>query len=414
MRAGRPVAIIRFRTAGLARNDANMGSLPAIPSAATTTAHLESNDFAQEGGQVAPLTSDASSHAVAGTRSRNPYAPGLPIDTPGMFFGRTAELQALVERLTDGRHTAVVGPANIGITSLLRRVARLPQADGFQIAYVDLRSAGLHSDQGLAQSLWSQWWIQIRPGHIPSIAGFAVLESLSRRLAAAGHRLVAILDGYEQLLWRQAQFGPEVLARLEALTREQVVMLITGAHYPLAELHQQAQSASALYELPVQLDLGLLSTRDALGLLSEPLERVGFSLPVAEAAYFADLAGAHPLFLQVAGHYLYEALAGGRYNRERIAGQFKAAAEPYWQEMWASLPPTARATLALEGLPTDNSFADRQVRHLERKGLLIGEGAGAQIFSQGFADWTRAYLRAGQLANEISVSGQSQSLQSGL
>ncbi|MEZ4517610.1 MAG: hypothetical protein R3C44_12550 [Chloroflexota bacterium] len=83
--------------------------------------------------------------------------------------------------------------------------------------------------------------------------------------------------------------------------------------------------------------------------------------------------------------------------------QFKAAAEPYWQELWSDLPPTARASLSVKkGLAVDPTFAGHQLRNLRRKGIVQGTGKKTRLFSKGFAEWTRAMQQATQLSREAN------------
>lgn len=376
-----------------------MGSLPA-------TTHPPAAGRPLETFPAPPETTTASA-SRPGRHGRNPYTPGEPITDATMFFGREAELGLLLARLAAGEHTAVVGPSAIGISSLLRRVGALPQAQDLLVATVDLADARFRTPEGLAQGLWAGWWSQVRPGYVPAIGELTVLGTLAGRLAAAGHRLVAVLDGYEQLVWRPRSFGRSFWAELDTLVRNGPITWVVGTHRPLVDLHQQAEIESGLYEAFVQQDIGLLDAAGALALLSRPMERSGLAWPAAEAAELVELAGPHPFFLQLAGSIAYETVVAGAADRARIAQQFRAAAEPYWRELWLSLPPTARATLALDKAPADAAFTARQVRSLGRKGLVVGEGRDARLFSGGFAEWARAMQRATQLAREAAAEPRS-------
>ncbi len=322
-----------------------------------------------------------------------------------MFFGRVAERETVRQRLFAGTHTAVVGPSKMGVSSLLRQVAAAPTlTDTAVIAYVDMSDVASQSPDGLSLSLWAQWWSKIRPGYLPEITGSNELDRVVRRLARDGHKLVAILDEAEQLLWRPRQFDSTFHSRLEALVRDEVVTLVTGTHTPPAQLFQTAGLPSTIYERLVQLDIGLLNRTDALALLATSVTRLGLTMPDGEADYFTDLAGPHPLFLQLVGTYLFAALDANQYDRLRVEQQFRAAAEPYWQELWSTLPPLARGTLSLKGVAADRTFTERQARSLSRKGIVTGAGRDARLFSRGFAEWSETMQRATHLAREATAT----------
>lgn len=335
-------------------------------------------------------------------RRRNPYTAGKPVETPLMFFGREAEQQALFERITNGIHTAVVGPPAIGVSSLLRQLAAGLKGTGYLVAYADLTSGEAHRPSRLTQLLWSQWWRQIRAGYVPGINSMRVFDRLARQLTRAGHKLVAILDGYEQILWRPAQFDVEFQNQLETLVQEGIFTLVTGSHEPLAELYQQAGSTSGLYTHLVQQDLGLLTVPAARQLLMTPLGRARFELPAADVEHFVNLAGTHPLFLQVVGTYVYTAFESNRYDRGQVDARFRAAAEPHWQEVWQALPPPARAGLSSKAAGSGATIDSRLARNLRRKGLVRDDGGAVRLYSQGFAEWVARMQAAAQSARAVS------------
>ncbi|MEZ4517609.1 MAG: hypothetical protein R3C44_12545 [Chloroflexota bacterium] len=149
------------------------------------------------------------------TRQVTPYATGP------CLLGRQAELDSLNERLEQGVHTAVVGPPEIASPVYQIKANPLIATEAL-VAFVDLSDARYQTAAGFSQALWSQWWSRIQPGHVPEIGGLDVLDPLVRRLVGKGHKLVAVLDEYEQLIWRPSRFD-SAYTGLETLIREGLI-----------------------------------------------------------------------------------------------------------------------------------------------------------------------------------------------
>lgn len=64
------------------------------------------------------------------------------------LIGRVEEISALVADVQQGNHRILVGPDNAGKTSVARAVAGILEADGWDVATVDLfRVSGPDSDR---------------------------------------------------------------------------------------------------------------------------------------------------------------------------------------------------------------------------------------------------------------------------
>ena len=92
----------------------------------------------------------------------NPFTFGNPIKDPARFYGRTADIRQIVNRLLSSAHesTSIIGERRIGKTSLLNYIAN-PQvaaglgltSDKFCPVYVDF--------QGLTDITPQRFWQRV-------------------------------------------------------------------------------------------------------------------------------------------------------------------------------------------------------------------------------------------------------------
>jgi hypothetical protein len=308
------------------------------------------------------------------------YTPGRPLTDAAMFVGRAGELQFLREAVDAGQHIALVGPRRIGKTSLLRHFARgLAGTDGRLVALAELSEPRLQEENALVRDAWRQLWSQVKSGPVPAVEGVQVFMALVRKLNAAGFRPVLVLDDVEQLAWRPRTLGAGLVDGLRALAAEQQVTLVVAATAPLGEVFMPGHAYGPFAALFRQLDLGLLDDESARSLLMRPgVETEG--IPNAGDDLIA-LAGPHPFYLHLAGHYL---VCGP--NEKPPADCFSAAAEPFFQDLWESLSPLAQSAL-LARSPATNPVMARQLRVLANRGVLVPKGEGYRPFGRAFEAW---------------------------
>jgi hypothetical protein len=175
----------------------------------------------------------------------------------------------------------------------------------------------------------------------------------------------------------------------------------------------QNDSQSRIYEVLQPLEVGLLADDAARAMLAVPIERQKLSLPAGAVDHLLALAGPQPFFLQLAGYYLYESLFRREYTRDHVARKFKTAAAPFWQEMWASLSPLAKAHFPLTPAPAipkeaamdeEATMAARQRRILSRRCVVIEDDRGCRPFSEGFAEHVRRLKEAEATAAALAAA----------
>lgn len=320
--------------------------------------------------------------------AQNPYTPGARVTDEGMFFGRETETDQVVGLLEAGRHVAVIGNRGFGASSLLYHLSRTAlNREKVLPAYTDMKDPANYSMAGMLNSIWLQWWERVRPGNNVPVRALAEFVTAVRKLNAAGFHPVLFIDELEQLVWRPTVFDGSFFAALHELGREGLMQFAVAAHSTLADIMVQADFNSVFDALFQSVNLGLLDEKAARDLLTVPIQRTGVNLPDGAVEYLYLHAGPHPFFLQLAGLYLFDALAGGNYSRGEVIRQFEIAAEPYWQELWDSISPLARAHYPTGLMRLPDGMGGRQMRILANRGLVVTEEDGFRPFSDGFARW---------------------------
>lgn len=333
----------------------------------------------------------------------NPYTPGIRVADDAMFFGRVAERSLLRERLKEQNHMAIVGGRGLGGSSLLwRLIPELAEDEKALPAYIDMKDPAQQTPAGLLGAIWAQWWARVKPGNVAPIQNLAEFVTAARKLNAAGFRPLLLLDELEQMVWRPAVFQDGLFDAWHELGQEKQVSFAVTGHSSPADVLAQGGYNSRFYELFQQVDLGLLDQQSARYLLTVPVERAGLSLPAGAVNSLLKLAGPHPFYLQLAGLYLFDALARDSYASHEIAALFEAAATPFWQELWDSLSPLAQSYYPQAHIHQTQGMAARQMRLLGNRGLVAVDDAGFRPFSDGFAVW----LKRQQAALEAAASAE--------
>lgn len=342
---------------------------------------------------------DPASETAAGPDAHpNPYTPGRRLSDTTMFFGRESEAAQIQQQIASGGHVAIVAARTLGASSLLARVAGDAPAEPWLPAYADMKDPALQSRAALLNAIWAQWWAKVKPDRAVPVHTLAEFVTAARKLHAAGFRPLLFLDELEQMVWRPAEFDDNLFDAWLELGREGAMALVTTVHVAPAELFAQSGLRTRFYELFRQLDLGLLDTTAARALLTVPVERAGLALPVGAGERLLALAGPHPFFLQLAGLYLFDALAGGDDALDRVAHRFEAAATPHWQELWDGLSPLAQSHYPATHTKPPAGMAGRQLRILANRGLVVADESGFRPFSEGFAHWLGRVRAAGEAA----------------
>ncbi len=215
----------------------------------------------------------------------DPYVTTASLVPPEMFFGRTAERQAVFE---PGGTNLVYGGRQLGKTALLREVARRhhdPSA-GVIVKWIDL-AAELIGASRPVNDIWPVMASALAPWGIVR-PGTTTPDSFMRRVldwmeANPGARIVLLLDEADAFLERDAEMRYGQLSRIKGLMDQ------TGRRFKVvfAGLHNVQRAArdpnSPVAHLGHAICIGpLLNNREAaeaVAMIVGPLQDLGYRFP---------------------------------------------------------------------------------------------------------------------------------------
>jgi hypothetical protein len=355
----------------------------------------------------------------------NPFSYGNPIRDPDRFYGRRWEVQQIVSRLLSSavESTSVVGERRMGKTSLLNYISH-PQvaptlgltADKYVLVYLDF--------QGLADITPTRFWQRVLGkmartledaelkewvGAVRDQEGIELfdLEDLFDLVADKGLRVVLLFDEFEYIT-QSPNFTIDFFAGLRALAIHHPIALITSTRRELVELcHSNEIKGSPFFNIFSNVVLKPMSAEEVDELLHGSLADAPFPFTTGERDYLHRLAGCQPMFVQMAGYYLYEGHQRG-YEGEAlyqfVEESFAQQADPHFNYQWnhstESEKITLLAMLALsrakkekepapdaEQLAKLHPRAKHDLRDLTTRGLTVEHAGRYTLCSPVFADW---------------------------
>jgi hypothetical protein len=341
---------------------------------------------------------------------RNPFFYRGPIRQRDYFFNRQREVGQALGLLRSLQNVALVGQRRIGKTSLLFRLA----------------DPTIHSDYDLSPAKYLFVYLdgeeltELDDGEIRSV----MAEELAAALEAAGHRepgltlpegpfeyrafrhvvrrltqrglkLVFCFDEFEGL-GANPHLGPSFFSSLRGLTGQLDVAYITASRTPIHTLAyaQPETLSSPFFNTFAPLYLGLFSDDDAQGLVETLATKVSATFAPDLVHQIVELAGPHPLLLQIAGFHTVEAwrqrdglLQEG--DHAEIRQHFRAEAQPHYKYYWQHL--TAEEQYALATLPFSQHSQEqrRNLRSLEQQCLVTRRDGGYDYLSAAFRTFVR-------------------------
>lgn len=338
---------------------------------------------------------------------QNPFFNRQRIVDPAFFVGREREVEALYSAIATRQCRSVVGERKIGKSSLLTQLA-CPDSlrahgfnpDKFVFIYVDL--------EGMANISYEEFWPelldrldlalptaekelsqQVQTTLAQPEVRFLQVRRLLRRIERAGLTVVLMLDEFESLAANPA-FEATFYGELRSLAGELGVVYLTASKKSLYELtYQYADTLSSpFFNIFSEETLGLMPMAEAQTLL-ERLSGLSRPFSAEQLPFLLTLAGPHPFFLQVAGHYLCELLGDNDTLPDDwqavVTRRFMAEAEDHFRYWLNQLTDLEQSGL-LHWETAVSSPNSRLHHQLKAKALLREDENGRLIpFSHGFA-----------------------------
>jgi hypothetical protein len=359
----------------------------------------------------------------------NPYVSRGPVRQPEMFYNRDHDLNEIAAFLHGNQSISIVGPRKIGKTSLLFHLmrpetqARLGLEAKYLFVYLDCEVLG----DGRSDEIFGQFALEMaaaledrqlppeptleNAGAKPSRLAF---EASVRQLNRRGLRVVLILDEFERLSANERLDVNFFNALRSAAGRYQLVYLTASAR-PLIQLTYSGRSqevlSSPFFNIFAPLFLGLLPAEDARRLIEEPAARAGAPLSTELQDFILDLAGGHPLALQIAAFHALDHPADTDQIEREVMQELSAHFEYYWRNLSEPEQTTLRHLSDLAERQGSDTTLRGLLRDLEQKCLLVNDQGAYRYPSRAWALFMA--IQAPSLAATTRVRGSLVGLQIG-
>lgn len=341
----------------------------------------------------------------------NPYFHRGPIRKPEHFFGRTQEVTNTLSLLRNNQSVSIVGPRRMGKTSFLLHISHpeVMARHGLspnEYVFVFIDSEGL---SGLDQAGFYRLILEetedqlLDQGHptqldLPQTLTYRQFERSLRQLNRQGLKLIYILDEFE-LMSENQNLDADFFSGLRGLTARHNVCYITASQAHLLELsYAEGVLGSPFFNIFAVQHLSLFSREEALQLIREPAQAVGVTFADTLVETILDLAGPHPLFLNIACFYALTAGSITTEIRRKVLGELEGHFRYYWSKL------NEREKEALISLKQTGQDETTQVmtHRLEQHGLVIHDENGYRYLSASLADFVSRQLAEAQ--NKESAS----------
>jgi serine/threonine-protein kinase len=354
---------------------------------------------------------------------KNPFIYGGPVDIK-QFIGRRDEIDRVFGQLTNESRgsVAIIGERRIGKTSLLHYVAAPDVVKRWNLA--EEQSIFMYQDCGaIAPFTITRFWQTILKrlllllrrkypqspvfGSVQALLNAAEvtiqdIEFLLDEMYEANLLLILMLDEFESLVRTDVEnetITRDFLNGLRSLINHvpRTLSLIVATRQPLDEVCREIRfMGSPFYNNFVFVHLRPFKQAEAEALFDQMLADTGIVFNQVEKNYIHDLAGTHPLLLQVAASLIFTVKAestGEIQDFAVIREQFCEQVEHQFKDFWKWSQPRERQILTQlakgeeEASTYLEAWTDERARLL-RRGLIVKDKDGSyHIFSSIFWQW---------------------------
>ena len=375
--------------------------------------------------------------------SSNPFFHRGPVRDRAYFFARQHEVGQLLSLIANGQSISLVGQRRIGKTSLLFHIANpevftqhglRPEEHVF--AYVDCGGLGALDQPGLYRVLLEEIGDALADKYQdPHQLGmlddsqpmtYRGFERALRGLVRDGWKPILLLDEFD-LMAHNPHLDPDFFSGLRALTAKYSIAYVIASKRPLLDLTYADAStlSSPFFNIFASVRLGLFSEDASRELLTRLAAKGGGSFTGPTVDFLLDLAGPHPLFLQIAGYHAFELqqAAGSALSDAdlpELRTRFCASVEDHFGYYWRNLTLEDQRTLFT--LAVSQGSRPDVIRRLEQECLILRRADGYDYLSSTFREFVGSQpvsglLQAGPVAIDESqhqtlIGGQPLSLTS--
>lgn len=338
----------------------------------------------------------------------NPFFHRGPIRRREYFCGRAHHVAQSLSLLRNDQNLALIGQRRIGKTSLLFHVADpvvfeahdLRRGEHLLIYFDGTELGHLSSDEILALLIDRLATALPAAGHSldlpqspPAGLSYRDFRDAVLRVTEVGLKPIYLLDEFESLA-DNPHLGPRFFSGLRALSSQFNLSFVTASRQPLLKLtYANTETLSSpFFNTFANLHLGLYSESEARNLVETLTTYAGLDLPLQTTERILELAGLHPLLLQIAAFHAVELWGEEGWRAEGDAEwrcRFMTEAESHFEYYWRHLTDGERYTLAALPL-TQEDEARREVVHgLERACLIRRTEQGYTYLCPSFEDFVR-------------------------
>jgi PAS domain-containing protein len=341
---------------------------------------------------------------------QNPFFHRGPIRQRDYFFNRQREVSQALSLLRNLQNVALVGPRRIGKTSLLFHLADPAihtdqglSSDEYVFVYLDGEElTELDADQ-IRRAMAEELVAALGAGgrEVPSVLlpegplGYRAFRQAMRQLTQQGLKLIFCFDEFE-CLGVNPHLGPGFFSSLRGLAGQFDVAYVTASKTLIHALTyaNAGTLSSPFFNTFAHLHLDLFSADDAQGLIEKLAAKAGVPFPSELANFVVELAGPHPLLLQIAGFHAFELwqVRDGKWEEgdsDHLRRCFMAEAESHFEYYWRHLTDSDRYTLAALPLTQEEEARREAIRRLEQACLIRRTDQGYTYLSPAFENFVR-------------------------
>lgn len=302
-----------------------------------------------------------------GNQSSNPYFNKVAIRSADMFFGRTNLLRRFYEALANRQSVSLIGPRQIGKSSLLRCAClkEIQARFDFDLSRhifvpLDLREYLYKTSNDFFHNASQEIILQSRKLRGLTLrsrgSGDDEFSNILDTLEERGFFPVLLLDTFDSITLKK-QFSPEFFSFLRAHATAGKISYITASIAPLNEVCHREIVDSPFFNIFYTYTLDALPYEEALELISAPAQRAGLPFTDAEVEWALKYAGRHPFFIQRVCFVIYEEkrrLDDGEIDLLDIRNIAYKDLLPHFADTWERLPQEQRTLLQDEAQQKNN------------------------------------------------------------